>query len=98
MPAGAKALILQIGSIHRTEVRCSHPGMQEARDISRFTRNDLGICVPADILKRRIVLISLLLICVLTLAAGANARELRIESFHSELVVLPDSSLDVTET
>ncbi len=28
----------------------------------------------------------------------AQARELRIESFHSELVVMPDSSLDVTET
>lgn len=32
------------------------------------------------------------------LALPASARELRIRDFHAELVVLPDSSLDVTET
>jgi len=32
------------------------------------------------------------------LAVPASARELRIRDFHAELDVLPDSSLDVTET
>jgi hypothetical protein len=31
-------------------------------------------------------------------AVPASARELRIERFHSEIVILPDSTLDVTET
>jgi hypothetical protein len=33
-----------------------------------------------------------------TMAAPASARELRIRNFHSELDVMPDSSLDVVET
>src|SRR5579864_3554901 len=45
---------------------------------------------------------SALLCCGFVVAAlfslPASARTLRIRDFHSELVVLPDSSLDVTET
>ncbi len=38
------------------------------------------------------------LVCFAALATPAAARELRIHNFHVELDVMPDSSLDVTET
>jgi hypothetical protein len=42
-----------------------------------------------------------LVVLCFVLAAGASpalARELRIQSFHAEILALPDSSIDVTET
>ena len=39
-----------------------------------------------------------LLLAVLLVAPPLFARELHILNFHADLVVLPDSTLDVTET
>lgn len=38
------------------------------------------------------------LVLGLVCASPAVARELRIQGFHSEIVILPDSTLDITET
>jgi uncharacterized membrane protein YgcG len=51
----------------------------------------------ANLLRRTLRTICFLLLGLL-FALPAAARELRIEAFHSEIVVLPDSTLDVTET
>src|SRR3954452_21057730 len=48
--------------------------------------------------SRALVYIFILFVAGFALVLPAGARELQIQSFHSELVVLPDSSLDVTET
>jgi len=52
---------------------------------------------------RRSIIRSLLLIVVLSAfffpaASALSTRELRIENFHSETIVMPDGSIDVTET
>jgi uncharacterized membrane protein YgcG len=44
------------------------------------------------------ILLFLALFIVLSAAAPAFAKELRIEGFHSEIVVLPNSTIDITET
>ena len=31
-------------------------------------------------------------------ASALSTRELRIEKFHSEIILMPDASIDVTET
>jgi hypothetical protein len=41
---------------------------------------------------------ALVLLAVLAFAASASARELQIRKFNSEIFVLPDSALDITET
>ena len=46
----------------------------------------------------RLALLFFLFLFVLTLAAPASARELKIQKFSAEIIVEPDSSLDVTET
>ena len=46
----------------------------------------------------RAALLSLALVFAALFALPASARELHIRDFHAELDVLPDSSLDVTET
>jgi hypothetical protein len=48
--------------------------------------------------RRALVYIFILFLGVSALALPTHARELQIRNFHSELVVMPDSSLDVTET
>jgi uncharacterized membrane protein YgcG len=50
------------------------------------------------ILARQGVRVSLILFFLSWLAAPLVARELEIERFHSQITVLPDSSVDVTET
>ena len=40
----------------------------------------------------------IVVLMIAVFALPASARTLRIRDFHAELVVLPDSSLDVTET
>ena len=46
----------------------------------------------------RLVSVSLLALIAVAFAAPASARELRIQKFHAEVIVEPDSSLGVTET
>ncbi|MCU1240939.1 MAG: conserved rane protein of unknown function [Candidatus Acidoferrum typicum] len=36
--------------------------------------------------------------CFFPTASALSTRELRIENFHSEIIVMPDASIDVTET
>src|SRR5450631_466780 len=52
--------------------------------------------VPAVLWRAGLALALLALVCVS--AAPAAARELHIHTFHAEIVVMPDSSIDVTET
>jgi uncharacterized membrane protein YgcG len=60
--------------------------------LSRFSRS---FCPPQP---QKIALLSLALAFAALFAVPAFARTLRIRDFHVELDVLPDSSLDVTET
>ena len=54
--------------------------------------------VGAPIVGFRQAFVAILLLLALALASPAFGRELRITDFHSEVLVRPDSSLDVTET
>jgi uncharacterized membrane protein len=45
-----------------------------------------------------LVRLALLLLFVISLAASASARQLKIEKFSAEIFVQPDATLDVTET
>jgi uncharacterized membrane protein len=47
---------------------------------------------------QRILRLALLLLFVISLAASASARQLKIEKFSAEIFVQPDATLDVTET
>ena len=47
---------------------------------------------------KSLVRLALLLLFSFALAASASARTLKIEKFSAEIIVEPDSSLDVTET
>jgi hypothetical protein len=71
----------------------------------------LSVCIPARATRRHncalshfrcrlfgAPLLALFLLFAAISALPASARELHIRDFHAELDVLPDSSLDVTET
>ena len=47
---------------------------------------------------RSLFLITFLLAFFFPAASSVSARELRIENFHSETIVMPDGSIDVTES
>ncbi len=53
---------------------------------------------PQGALRNLFLRASVLALLVMALAASASARTLKIEKFSAEIVVEPDSSLDVTET
>jgi uncharacterized membrane protein len=57
----------------------------------------IGNC-PQVALRNLLLRMSLLALLVVALAASASARQLKIEKFSAEIIVEPDSSLDVTET
>jgi predicted membrane protein DUF2207 len=52
----------------------------------------------ASTVQSKALLCFALLLLALSASVTASARTLRIRDFHAELVVLPDSTLDVTET
>src|SRR5438445_3835692 len=66
--------------------------LQAIRRENIFRRFSWHFCPKPH--RRALVCLALLLACF----ASASARTLRIRDFHAELDVLPDSSLDVTET
>jgi hypothetical protein len=50
------------------------------------------------LLNHTLRIVCWLLLCTVAFASPAFARELEIRSFHAEILALPDSSVDVTET
>jgi uncharacterized membrane protein len=61
----------------------------------KFTA-ELKPCPPKHC--QSLLRLALLLLFVISLAASASARQLKIEKFSAEIFVQPDATLDVTET
>jgi uncharacterized membrane protein YgcG len=72
------------------------------RGVSRYQRGCVARLFRGGAFPLRPTLPLRVLFCLILgfcfSASPALARELRIQGFHSEIVVLPDSTLDVTET
>src|SRR5262249_24943086 len=74
--------------------RSSQGQLQYAGGLKRRGHRHPAMRSPHDFLLRA----GSALLLLTLLAAPAAAGEIRIDSFRSEIVVLPDSTIDVTET